>query len=567
MKYELIGKNDYLIDPISTILNNRGIEDIERFLNLDESVTYDWRLLNNIGKAVDCLLGHIKEKSEIFIQVDSDCDGLCSSTILINYLQNIFPNINIQWRLHEGKEHGVIVDTVPGDAQLVIIPDAGSNQFDEHRQLKERGIDVIVLDHHECSHESEDAIVVNNQLSPDYPNKNFSGVGIVYRFCKALDDKLKQNHANYYLDLVAVGNIGDMMDLRELETRHYVLQGLKKINNPLLIEIFKKQEYSTKGIVNITNVIFYIVPLINAAVRSANLTEKRDMMKSFLGSQELVYYKRKDVHQPIQVATARQLVNIRSRQNRQRDKGLELIEQRIEERELLKNKILIINVTDTLEKNLTGLVANQISRKYKRPTLLIRQKDDTHIFGGSARGYEKGSIKDLKQFLLDTNKFIMCEGHSNAHGIEIHADNLVEVNDLINETLKDVDIDVELHAVDFSIPARHLNDTFINDIHKLRNIWGSTVEEPLIVIKDVAVNSDSIERGKNNNILKFSYRGIDFIKFKFSEEEYDTQIKQGSLTLDIVGRCSVNEWDGQTKPQIIIEDFEVTKVKKKELVF
>src|SRR5690606_2887501 len=162
------------------------------------------------------------------------------------------------------------------------------------KQLKDRGIDVIVLDHHDCEKESEDAIVVNNQLSPKYSNKNFSGAGIVYKFLQALDNKLEIKHADYYLDLVAVGNIGDMMDSRELETRYYMTKGLKKINNSFLKALFEKQEYSTKGIVNLINVAFYIVPLCNAAIRAGSTEEKLQMINAFLESNEKVYYKRKD---------------------------------------------------------------------------------------------------------------------------------------------------------------------------------------------------------------------------------------------------------------------------------
>lgn len=70
MRYKLIGVNDYLINPIKTILNNRGITDIEKFLNLDESVVNDWRLLKNIEKAVNTLLKHIGDESMIWVQVD-----------------------------------------------------------------------------------------------------------------------------------------------------------------------------------------------------------------------------------------------------------------------------------------------------------------------------------------------------------------------------------------------------------------------------------------------------------------------------------------------------------------
>lgn len=176
---------------------------------------------------------------------------------------------------------------------MLIIPDAGSNQYDLHEKLQERGIDTLILDHHECERESNVAIVINNQLSSKYQNKSFSGVGIVYKFCQALDDKLGIRLADDFLDLVAIGNIGDVMDLREPETRYYVKKGLKQIKNPLIQEIVDRQKFFLNGNINIHFTGFSIVPFINATIRYATMDEKIDMMKALLGSQESVYYSRK----------------------------------------------------------------------------------------------------------------------------------------------------------------------------------------------------------------------------------------------------------------------------------
>lgn len=568
MEYRLIGKNNYL-DPINTVLENRGIEDTQSFLNIDESAVIHWSKLKNIERAVECLLKHIKNESKIFVQTDSDADGVTSSAILINYLRRVLPNVNIVYRLHEGKQHGIILDTIPNDVDLVIIPDAGSNQYEEHKVLTEKGIDVIVLDHHEADKESEYAIVVNNQLSPEYENKTLTGAGVVYKFIQALDSKLNINIADNYLDLVAIGLIADVADSRNLETRYYMNKGLNQIKNKFLQALVEKQSYSLKGEINIVGVQFYIAPLINACIRSGNMQEKIQMMEAFLESKEQIYNSRKKQHEDIQTATARMLVNIKNRQNRARDKGVKLIEERIKEKNLLDNKILIVNVTDILDKNLTGLVANQIISKYKRPVLLIRQKEDSDVFGGSARGYEKGVIKDLKQLLTNTNKFIFCEGHANAHGFEIEAEKIVELNNLINEQLKDVQIDVDIHDVDFIIPANQLRSEFVKEINKHKNLWGINVEEPTIAFKNIEINKDEIYiMGKNKNTIKFTYKGIEFIKFRTNEEVWEELISKGDrLVLDVVGKCSMNEYEGKVTPQIIMEDFAVTKTKKKQFVF
>ena len=91
------------------------------------------------------------------------------------------------------------------DFKFIIVPDAGSNDYELHKELKDRGIDILVMDHHEAEYVSEDACVINNQLS-DYPNKELSGVGVTWQFCRYLDRLLGTSYADYYIDLVALGN-------------------------------------------------------------------------------------------------------------------------------------------------------------------------------------------------------------------------------------------------------------------------------------------------------------------------------------------------------------------------
>ena len=174
------------------------------------------------------LIKHISQNDKIFIQIDSDCDGYTSAAALINYLNCLFPSFtqnNIIYRIHQGKEHGIVLDTIPQDVKLVICPDAASNDYDEHAALKKAGIDVLVIDHHEADYISPDACIINNQLC-DYPTKSLSGVGMVYKFCSYIDELLNVDYADQFLDLVALGMVADMMDLRDFETKHLITRGL-----------------------------------------------------------------------------------------------------------------------------------------------------------------------------------------------------------------------------------------------------------------------------------------------------------------------------------------------------
>jgi single-stranded-DNA-specific exonuclease len=107
----------------------------------------------------------INSNKIILIWVDSDADGYTSAASLVNYLHNFFPAFtenNIIFKFHKGKEHGIIADEIPDSVGLVIAPDSSSNDYEEHKKLKERGIDVLVIDHHEAEKVSEDACVINN---------------------------------------------------------------------------------------------------------------------------------------------------------------------------------------------------------------------------------------------------------------------------------------------------------------------------------------------------------------------------------------------------------------------
>lgn len=271
--------NNYLY----TILKARGIGDVETYINPTKNLLLDPQLLNNIEAGVELLHNHLKNNSAIFQQVDSDADGYTSSAVLYNYIKRVAPEANITLRFHTGKQHGVIVDTVPEGTALVILPDSSSNQYEEHKELKERGIDVLVIDHHLADKESEYAVVINNQLSPLYDNKSLCGAGVVYKFCQYYDTKYEYNFADENLDLVAVGLVADMMDLRDFETRALVYYGLNHIQNPGLLALINKNSFSLGHRVKLTptDVSFSIAPYINAITRVGTQEEKEIMFTAF----------------------------------------------------------------------------------------------------------------------------------------------------------------------------------------------------------------------------------------------------------------------------------------------
>lgn len=565
-------------NPKQTILLNRGIENWKQYLNLNEDCTHDFNLLDNIDKAVSCFINHIEKKSRIHIIVDSDVDGYTSASMVYRYIKHLGEDINVTYSLHTKKQHGISEDVeIPDDCELLIVPDAGSNDIEQCKELTGKGIDVIILDHHICDKQNDFAIVVNNQMC-DYPNKNFCGAGIVYKFIKAVDEELWEDYADKMLDIVALGNISDVMDMRECETRYYVDLGLTKIRSKLFKALIEKQSYSMNGVVNITSVQFYVTPILNAMIRVGSAEDKDLLFRAFIETDEVFKYKKRgeteESDEDIYTRAARLCYNAKNRQGKDVQKGVDAIDEVIKEKEIYKDKVMFINVSDILGETLTGLVAIKIAEKYNRPCLLLRRQkareDGSLYYGGSCRNFDNSPIESLKDFLDSTGTFEFVQGHDNAAGISIPRENVAKSIEMCNERLSDIDFQ-KCFNVDFDINASDLSVGFIKAIDEMKDIFGQGIKEPLVHIKNIPIWSENFfVMGKNSNSWKvINDEGYAFVKFNVDVDKDEVlQIYNSNLdreeeyslgSIDVVGTVSINNYNNILTPQIIIKDYIFSK--------
>lgn len=473
------------------------------------------------------------------------------------YLKKTNPELNIVWQVQDGKQHGLENISIPLETDLVLSIDGGTNDFGKHKELHDKGIDVIVLDHHNAEYESKHAIIVNNQIG-NYPNKNLSGAGIAYKFCKALDDEMWNDYADDYLDLVAVGNIADMMDMRELETRYLVEQGLKNVKNKFLKALVKKQEFSMKGEVTPITVGFYISPLINATTRIGTKKENENMFKAFVESNETVMYKPRGKKEEVEVSLiedmARVCSNVRARQNRSRDKAVKVLEDKVNS----NDKVILINSEDVLDDGLAGLVANQFTGKYMKPTMIVKPLvENENKLSGSMRGYDKGAIKNFKSIIEETKLFDFVLGHNNASGVQFEKKYFSKIIEVLNERLKNTPCE-NVFRVDFVLEEADIDKYLIEEIYNMRHLWGRGIEEPLIAIKGIRFNKDDIFlMGKNENTIKLYSNEMIYMLFRTNKEVYEKITKKDHVMLDVVGKANVNEFSGKISHQVVIEDFNI----------
>lgn len=598
MKIKLRKDNVPGFSSIETFLYNRGIakEDMLSYLETTDDIISDpYDFGDVINDAAKMLILGIRDNKKALIICDCDCDGFTSAALLCNFLYDIFPTWtinNLKWYVHEGKEHGLndVMSYINSkNFDLIIVPDAGSNDYECHKELKENGKDILILDHHLADKISEYACVVNNQLS-DYKNKELSGVGIVWQFCRYIDRLLQSKYAEEYLDLVAIGNTGDMMSMLSKETKHLINKGLgpENIHNPYIYEMWQKNKFKLGEHMTSIDAAFYIVPMINAVQRSGTIEEKEILFKSMLKYEAFnmilsdkrghaVGEEERLVDKAIRMST-----NVKNRQTKAQDEGMKLLEKKIIDENWLDHKAIILTLENgVLDKNIAGLVANKIAAKYQRPCCVLTktmENDPGHItflpsgdevfvtgaarvlYQGSARGYEATGITDFKK-ICEKCGAEWAQGHGNAFGVCVEETNLNSFISNIDNELEDITNEI-VYWVDYIYTGTDVPMEDIFDLATLKPLFGKDMPETLIAIKDLKITKGMVNvYRKSSNTLKISLPSkVSLMLFNATDELCDKleNMTSAYISADFVGKPAINEYMGNYSAQIMIEDFEIT---------
>ena len=583
MRYRL--RKEYSTNPdkaLKELLQDRGVQDIEQFMNPTMLCENDPYQLKNVDAAAEMLLHHLREKHKILFVVDADCDGFTSSAILWLYIKHIFPEVELEFTVHDHKQHGLNdkVDWITDEARwdLVILPDAGSYDVKEHQLLGEMGMDVICLDHHEQLYDDQGnpvtsnlptTIVVNNQLSPYYPNKSLCGAGVVYKFCEVLDAKLGINQAHNYIDLAALGEIADVMDRTDIETNYIMMEGLKNIHNEGFRTLIESQAYSLKdkavspynGLTPI-DIAFYIAPLINAITRVGTIAEKETMFYCFIEPNRAMPSTKRGAHPgDIEYAaeqTARVGKNAKARQDRLKEQAMGIVDFKIQKDGLDDNNIILVELDamDNIPQELTGLIAMNVVSKYHKPVMIGRRNNNNEIQGSIRSDGNFAGLPSFKKFLEDSGLVTYTAGHDNAAGWGLNGDKLDSLLNYANTHLSAKDFE-NCYVVDYILDGNDYNDELLGCLASHPEYFGNHIEEPMIVIKNIPLMNVMV-MGASKDSIKISYNGIDYVKFKdtdFIEEVMNNRTKK----LTVYGRANLNEWMGKQSVQIFISDYELVE--------
>ncbi|GEL67298.1 single-stranded-DNA-specific exonuclease RecJ [Marinilactibacillus psychrotolerans] len=524
---------------------NRGLhskEEIERFINPDESWFHDPFLLYDMEKVIERITSAIETGEKIMIYGDYDADGVTSTAILYETIEAIGGNVEyfIPNRFVEGYgPNKEAFDTfLNNETSLIITVDNGVAGHDAIHYIQDKGVDVVVTDHHELPETLPDAyaIIHPNHPKGHYPFKDLSGAGVALKVATALLGDFPAE----LLDLAAIGTIADLVSLRD-ENRAIVSYGLKAIRQTQrigILSLFDTLALSLKE-VDETTIGFKIAPPINAIGRIENASPVVELLTTF------------DEEKASKIAALLENKN-KERKTIVSDIFVEAMNQLVGQEDSLVN----ILAKENWHPGVLGIVASKIVHETGKPTIILNIDSET--------GEAKGSGRSIKAF----NLFKHCNdvrglfrhfgGHHMAAGMTLPIENISVLHEALNEAAKaiqettdffeEIEIEEECAIADISLEA-------IKEIDSLKP-FGTENPRPAFLFSNVhPVESRAIGVDHAHLKLKVSQEDslLDIIAFNYGGK---AEALKSDSSVSVVGTLEINEWNGNKKPQLQLMDLD-----------
>ncbi|MDM8568562.1 single-stranded-DNA-specific exonuclease RecJ [Thiotrichales bacterium HSG1] len=548
---------------LKRVLANRGVKEASELdYSLKNLLLYS--TLSGIDKAVNLLYTAMVKQDRILIVADFDADGATSCTLAINALKKMGAK-KVGFVVPNRKEHGYglrpeiveLIDKLPlmttteagTGSDLLVTVDNGISSHTGVEAAKQRGMKVIITDHHEPGYKlpAADAIVNPKQPGDNFPSKNLCGVGVIFYVMLALRVHLRDNNwfkdipepnLAEYLDLVALGTVADVVSL-DYNNRILVEQGLRRIqaNNCCSgIRALIQEAQRDQANLVASDLAFYLGPRLNAAGRMDDMSYG---IACLLCEDDLIA--------------------------KQHTKLLQIFnqERRVEEAKMNQEAIDMLDIDKVdsfglclLDENwhqgVTGILASRIKDRLHRPVIIFTHGTNTTI-RGSGRSVSGVNIRDVIDTIAtkNPNMVIHFGGHAMAAGLTIQRDQFVTFQQAFDQEISKFLSSNELHGVIFSDGELTTNDFNLNLAEKLRKLtpWGHDFPEPIFDGEFELVDHKILKERH----LKMQVRPIgggqiiDAIAFNTGNIELNTTQVRLAYRLDI------NIFRGKKRLQLMVE--------------
>jgi len=551
------------ISPLlAQILTTRGIdtpEKAQKYLYPELSQMHSPFLLHDMEKAVERFRKALENKEEVFIYGDYDVDGTTSISLLLGVFEHISDQqIQVEYyipdRFDEG--YGLNKDAVKRihdkGCQLLITVDCGVTAIEEIELANSLGMDVIVLDHHQPRPDvlPDAYALIDPKIDEcNYPYKDLAAVGLAFKFAHALFNEEFTPALESQLDLVALGTVVDVAPLTD-ENRLLTKFGLKEMNKRNRIGIKAMcdiLEYKTD--IDSYTLGFVIGPRLNAAGR---LDTARNVVKLLTS---------KSYQEAIKIAKQLDGFN-QKRREIENDIYNQAIDKIKKDVNLEKDKGIVL-ASSNWHSGVIGIVASRVVERYYRPAFLISiEEEECH---GSGRSIPEFDIaKSLNEC---SDLFINFGGHKAAAGLTIDKENIQKFREQFNNIacskLSDEDI-IPKVLVDLETTESLLSLENVEELSLMEPL-GQDNLPPLISLRNVSLKGEPRLIGSNNEHLKFNISGEKSILEAIGWNMNRTLIVMKNALhsrdsqVNLAFRPEINEWRGNRKVQLIIDDLKVYK--------
>lgn len=550
---------EFKIHPvIAQILVSRGftsLEEIHDYLYSKLPDLHDPFLLAEMPQAVDRVCKAIRDCENILIYGDNDVDGMTGTALLTEFLQYIGANVYYYVSNRGPLRQSLIVEALEyalkNQCKLLITVDCGITAAVEIAKVVEKGVDVIVTDHHEPTDKIPHCIATLNPklLNNSYPNRDLTGVGVAFKLAHGVTKQLvaegkispKKVDLKRYLDLVALGTISDMGSLLG-ENRILVHYGLRQLRKTKRIGLTKLVSVSDLDLNDIST--FSIASKI--APRLNSLGRIDDPQK---GVQVLLI---RNVLTAEKMAQELDLNNI-ERQKIERTMSADVENTILEQPDILKHKAIIMQ-SDRWHPGVIAIISTRISKHYNRPTVMIAIDKEMG----------KGSLRSIPEFPLlpvlkeSADILLNFGGHDFAAGLTIKEQHIEEFKKRFikaaDERLKDSDVVSKLY-LDSEIKFDDLTFDFMESM-RLLEPYGNENPAPILYCDAKQAWPPKVV-GKTHLKLYLEQGDRILEGFAFGKAALSPMLRKKNLTLRVAFTPQINDFHQGQSIQLMIRDFRI----------
>ncbi len=575
-------------------------EAVDAYLNGDLDFLHDPKLMADMEKGAEVMLERIKSGARIRVIGDYDVDGICSSFILVSGLRLLGADVDcvLPDRVKDGYGLSIklVDDAIEAGIDTIITCDNGIAAFEQVRHAKEKGMTVVVTDHHEVPFETEDngekkealppadAVIDPKRKDGSYPFSEICGAVVAYKFLQVLTDyatkqgiilhdasddnkeigiQEKESYIDaFFTEMLIFAGIATVCDVMELKDENRVI--VKKS----LGLISETRNIGLRALIHVNSLDesriscyhygFVIGPCLNA-------TGRLD-----LATRALSLFFSSDESEAARIAGDLKALND-SRKDMTKlgvDEAIEYVEAHRYDGEL--PKVLVIYLPNVHE-SIAGIIAGKIKEKYYRPTFVLTGASDGGA-KGSGRSIEKYDM--YEELSACKELFTKFGGHKMAAGLSLPEENIEVLRDRLNENchLEGADFEPVLH-IDMIMPLKYADMELVREFEKLEP-FGNGNSKPVFAQRDVVLLSGRI-MGKNRNCGKYkitdeSGRIYEMIYFgdmdkwhealssKYGAEAVDelySSNTDGNMKVNIAYYPDINSYQGRESLQFIMNDY------------